>query len=70
VVFDNTKIKRFVPEFGARVRFAEGIRRTISWFDADPARREVDVEADAAWDRLIAAYERGLEGALRSFRTN
>jgi nucleoside-diphosphate-sugar epimerase len=70
VVFDNTKIKRFVPEFGARVRFAEGIRRTISWFDADPARRVIDAEADAAWDRLIAAYERGLDDALRSFRTN
>lgn len=69
VVFDNTKIKRFVPEFGARVRFAEGIRRTIAWFDADPARRAVDHEADALWDKLIVAYEHGLEQAAREFRS-
>lgn len=68
VVFDNTKIKSFVPEYGARVRFAEGIRRTIRWFDADPFRRLVDAEADAAWDRLIAAYEAGTAAALKQFR--
>ena len=68
VVFDNTKIKRFVPEYGARVRFAEGIRRTISWFDSDPARRIVDTEADATWDRLIAAYEGATATALQQFR--
>jgi nucleoside-diphosphate-sugar epimerase len=66
-VFDNTKIKRFVPDFVATTRFRDGIARTLAWFDADPARREVDAEADRAWDRLIAAYERGLEAARREF---
>ncbi len=68
VVFDNTKIKRFVPEFGARVRFAEGIRRTVAWFDADPHRRQIDREADAQWDRLIEAYQQGLKEAVARFR--
>jgi nucleoside-diphosphate-sugar epimerase len=68
VVFDNGKIKRFVPDYCAKVRFAEGVRRTIAWFDADPRRKEIDEAADAAWDRLIAAYESGLELALRKFR--
>jgi nucleoside-diphosphate-sugar epimerase len=68
VVFDNTKIKRFVLGFGAKVPFAEGIRRTLAWFDADPARRQVDHDADAQWDKLIDAYERGLEQAVRDFR--
>lgn len=67
-VFDNTKIKRFVPRFGARVPFAEGIRRTLSWFDADPHRQVVDTAADAAWDKLIAAYERGLSDAVKLFQ--
>ena len=67
-VFDNTKIKRFVPAFGARVPFAEGIRRTLAWFDADSRRQVVDREADAVWDRLIAAYERGLADAVRAFQ--
>lgn len=63
VVFDNSKIKRFVPGFRATVPFGQGIRRTLAWFDADPARRQVDAEAGAAWDRVIEAYEGGLRAA-------
>ena len=40
-VFDNTKIKTFVPEFRAVIPFKEGIRRTVAWFDADERRRSV-----------------------------
>ena len=67
VVFDNTKIKRFVPGYTATVPFGQGIRRTLAWFDADPARQQVDAEADAAWDKLIDAYERGTLAALQYF---
>ncbi len=58
VVFDNSKIKRFVPEFECRVTWAEGVQQTISWFDANPARQTIDQQADQLWDRIIAAYER------------
>ena len=63
VVFDNSKIKRFVPDYCATVPFERGIRQTMAWFDADAARRQVDDEANARWDRLIEAYQRGLEQA-------
>jgi nucleoside-diphosphate-sugar epimerase len=66
-VFDTSKLKRFVPDFRAVTPYAEGIRRTVAWFDADPARQQIDAEMDAAWDRLIAAYERGLANAVKSF---
>ena len=36
VVFDNSKIKRFVPDYVATTRFAQGIRQSLAWFDADP----------------------------------
>ena len=62
-VFDTTKIKRFVPDFRATTPFAEGIRRTLAWFDADPSRQLVDAEMDDRWGRLLAAYERGLAEA-------
>jgi len=65
VVLDNTKIKRFVPGFVCTVPFAAGIARTMAWFDADPARRQVDETADALYDRIIAAYETGLAAARR-----
>jgi nucleoside-diphosphate-sugar epimerase len=66
--FDNTKIKRFVPDYCATVPFTQGIRQTLAWFDADPARREIDDEANKRWDGLIEAYERGTEEAVRRFR--
>ena len=65
-VFDTTKIKRFVPDFRATMPFSEGIRRTIAWFDADPARQQVDAEMDGRFDRLIAAYEQGLVNAVKA----
>ena len=68
VVFDNTKIKRFVPDFKATTRFGEGVRQTIAWFDADPARRQVDEDANASWDRLIAAYEAATADMIRRYR--
>ena len=57
-VFDNGKIKRFVPEFDCKVTWAEGVRRTITWFEADPSRQNIDKEANQLWDKIIAAYER------------
>ena len=66
VVFDNTKIKRFVPEYRATVPYTEGIRRTLAWFDADPSRREVDDQTNARWDKLIEAYERGAAAAIQA----
>lgn len=64
-LFDNTKIKRFVPDYVATTRYHDGIARTLSWFDADPKRQTLDAALDTKWDRLIAAYERGLDAARR-----
>ena len=60
-VFDNSKIKRFVPDFKCTVSFEEGAKRIVEWFDADPAAREtVDTEWDAKMDMLIAKYQSNL----------
>ncbi len=66
-VFDNSKIKRFVPGFAARTPFAAGIRDTVAWFDADPARRQVDPATNQRWDRLAAAYGTALGQAKAAF---
>jgi nucleoside-diphosphate-sugar epimerase len=56
VIFDNAKIRSFVPEFRAVIPFEQGIRRTIEWFEADSRRMKSDGENDRMIDRLIAAY--------------
>lgn len=64
-VFDNSKIRSVVPDYVATTPFAEGIRRTIAWFQADPTRKVVDTEYDAMCDKLIEVYERGLQEAVK-----
>ncbi|MGE5785410.1 MAG: SDR family oxidoreductase [Myxococcales bacterium] len=60
VIFDNSKIKRLVPEFVATIPFHVGIRKTIAWFQADPKRWVVNPDVHAAMDRILAAWERAL----------
>ena len=67
VVFDNSKIKRFVPGFTAKTSFADGIRKTIAWFDADRARQQIDAAANQRWDKLVSAYETALAQARAMF---
>ncbi|MGH2958823.1 MAG: NAD-dependent epimerase/dehydratase family protein [Solirubrobacterales bacterium] len=55
-VFDNSKLRSIVPDFKPRTKFADGIRETIAWFDADPSRQAIDDDANALWDRLAAIY--------------
>jgi nucleoside-diphosphate-sugar epimerase len=66
-VFDNTKIKRFVPGYAAKTSFSAGIRDAIAWFDADPVRRQIDGETNDRWDRLTEAYEKALAQAKAAF---
>jgi hypothetical protein len=67
VVFDNTKIKRFVPSYRATTTFAEGIRKSLAWFNADPSRQQIDHQVNATLDKLICAYEKGMSEAIKSF---
>jgi nucleoside-diphosphate-sugar epimerase len=55
-VFDNSKIKAFVPGFQAAIPFRDGIRRTLAWFAADEKRRYVDEAVNAEMDRILEAY--------------
>lgn len=55
-VFDNSKIKTFVPGFQATIPFREGIRRTLAWFDADKKRQRIDEDVNMEMDRILNAY--------------
>jgi nucleoside-diphosphate-sugar epimerase len=55
-VFDNSKIKTFVPEFAAAIPFREGIRRTLKWFDADEQRQRVDEAVNEEMDHILSSY--------------
>jgi nucleoside-diphosphate-sugar epimerase len=58
VIFDNSKIKRFVPGFVATIPFHQGIRRTLAWFEADPTRMRIIERNNETIERILAAYQR------------
>src|SRR5687767_1186668 len=58
VVFDNSKIKRFVPDYACEVKWAEGARRSLAWFAVHPEYQTIDHEMNSVWDRIITAYEK------------
>jgi nucleoside-diphosphate-sugar epimerase len=60
VVFDNTKLKRLVPGFTAKVRFDRGIRETIEHILAHRELQIEDPDFDAWCDRVIAAREKAI----------
>ncbi|WP_161883162.1 SDR family oxidoreductase [Deinococcus alpinitundrae] len=57
MVFDNTKIKRAVPGFEAKIPFARGAQEIMAWYDADPARQVVDQQLNHLMDTIIAAQQ-------------
>jgi len=62
VVFDNTKLKRLVPGFCARVRFDQGIQETIAYVLAHKECQIEDPAFDLWCDKVIAAREKAISG--------
>lgn len=52
-VFDNSKIKKFVPGFKCNKTFSIAIRESIKWFMEDKQRRVIDIEQDRLIDSII-----------------
>ena len=60
MVFDNTKIKTFVPGFKATTYFAEGFRKILAWFEAHPDKKTSNPEMDSRADKIIKAWEKAM----------
>lgn len=59
VIFDNTKVKKLVPDYAATLHFDLGMREALACMMADPAAQQEDPEFDAWCDQVIAAHEAG-----------
>lgn len=58
VVFDNSKIKRIVPEMTTYVPFHVGVRKSLEYAFAHPEEYSEDPEFDSWCDKVIAALEK------------
>jgi nucleoside-diphosphate-sugar epimerase len=56
-VFDNSKIKKFVPGFACRKPFRAGIRESVAWLRAHPDEQNLRPEVDGLIDDVLAAWK-------------
>ena len=59
VVFDNTKIKRLVPDYVASIPYRQGAQEIVEWYLADVNRQSIDSEWNEVFDSIIVAQRRG-----------
>jgi hypothetical protein len=55
-VFDNSKIKKLVPEFKAVIPYSEGVEEVLEWY----SRKEnqiVNKDLDEMMDKMIQDYQ-------------
>ncbi|MEN8193546.1 MAG: SDR family oxidoreductase [Bacteroidota bacterium] len=57
VVFDNSKIKKFVPDFDCTVSYKKGITRSLRWLENHEEYCGIDHETNAIVDNIILKYE-------------
>lgn len=56
VIFDNTKIKRFVPGFTCTIPFARGAEEIVEFYAKNPTFDTVNATVDQLMDRLAARF--------------
>lgn len=54
--FDNSKIKKAVPEFKAQTKFEEGIKYVIDYYKRNKELRKIDYSWNARIDKIILEY--------------
>ena len=57
-VFDNSKIKKFVPTYKANIPFAVGIKNTLHWFESEPTRMIINEQTNKFLDGLLDNFGR------------
>ena len=55
-IFDNSKLKSFVPGFAATTPFFQGVRKSVEFFESHPELHIVDDAFEAQLDQLLAQY--------------
>jgi nucleoside-diphosphate-sugar epimerase len=62
LLFDQAKLKRFVPDFAPSIRFADGIAEHVEHMRSRPELAAGDLGTSALMDRIIASWDRYCAG--------
>ncbi len=56
LIFDNSKIKKFAPEFRTAIPFSQGAREIVNWYEEHPEKKIADPYWDSLFDRIVADW--------------
>ena len=56
-VFDNSKIKKFVPGFSCRKPFHTGVRESVAWLRQHPDQQNLNAKTDALCEEVVKAWK-------------
>jgi nucleoside-diphosphate-sugar epimerase len=56
MIFDNSKIKKYVPAFKATIPFTEGVKQAVEWFQNNPDQQNIDTHLDRIFDSISSKY--------------
>jgi len=56
MLFDNSKIRKFVPDFKPKVKFRDGVKEMIKWYKENTMNQEVDKDINDFMDKIIDDY--------------
>jgi nucleoside-diphosphate-sugar epimerase len=57
VIFDNSKIKRFVPDYVATIPFARGAEEIVRFYADNPNFEPLSASVDTLMDRLVERFK-------------
>jgi nucleoside-diphosphate-sugar epimerase len=57
VIFDNSKIKRFVPDYVATIPFSRGAEEIVRFYDENPTFEPLSASVDELMDRLVERFK-------------
>lgn len=57
MIFNNSKIKQYVPDFSCEIPFSEGVHEIINFYTNTPSFQLVNNDLDALFDVLIQKYK-------------
>lgn len=55
-IFDNAKIKAWVPAFKSTIPFHQGIQESVAWFKAHPEAQRISQEFDGIFEDVVKTW--------------
>ena len=61
MIFDNTKIKQFVPDFNPQISFQQGAKEIVKWYEENPMPQKFDEHINTIMEKIISDFTPLLE---------